>query len=256
VLLPIKYLVKTALYGAVPGGFSYQRQLRALANPNYNIEQDKHPVRLKHNGQTGWKNDSSSIKHRAYSSYDEYKLHQKQKYEEILQLQGGFNNRTVVIWRHRFYKRFHHLDNLLNYDAVILCLGARQGTEVEVLRDLGFSNAYGIDLNPGPNNPYVQPGDFMHLDEENESVDMIYTNSIDHAFELSPFLAENLRVLKSGGLALYDLPRYSGSRNPGAFEAVGWSSEGQIMQLIRQRFERQLLSQVEPKWQWALWQKK
>ena len=88
---------------------------------------------------------------------------------------------------------------------MIVCLGARQGTEVEVLRDLGFQRAIGVDLNPGPANPLVVEGDFHQLDLPDQSVDLVYSNSLDHAFDLNLFFAEAKRVLRPGGYALYDV---------------------------------------------------
>ena len=44
----------------------------------------------------------------------------------------------------------------------MLCLGARLGTEVRALHNLGYF-AIGIDLNPGVDNPYVLMGDFHKL---------------------------------------------------------------------------------------------
>ena len=44
----------------------------------------------------------------------------------------------------------------------VLCLGARLGGEVRAFTAMG-ALSIGIDLNPGPNNAYVLPGDFHHL---------------------------------------------------------------------------------------------
>jgi hypothetical protein len=129
-----------------------------------------------------------------------------------------------------------------------------EGTEVEVLRDLGFKNAYGLDLNPGPHNPFVQQGDFMHLKEADHSIDCLYTNSVDHAFELEAFVKEHVRVLTPTGLALYDLPRYSGSRQPGAFEAIGWNSEEDIISILARFYRQQLQDHHEKKWRWVLFE--
>ncbi len=249
-----KYLLKNTLYTVMPGGFGYYRQLRKLHNPNYNHERDKHPVRVRHNRLSGWSQVKAPIFRRDYANYEEYTVHQAQKFSEILLMYGGFPHLAIVSWRRRFFARFKHLLPLLPKDAVILCLGARQGTEVEVLRDLGFKNAYGIDLNPGPDNPFVVLGDFMHLAEADQSIDCIYTNCVDHAFDLVPFLAEQRRVLKPTGLAIYDLPRYSGTRSPGAFEAIGWSSEKDIMSYLQRSFQKVILSRLEKKWHWILLQ--
>ncbi len=59
----------------------------------------------------------------------------------MLKMKGGFSNWDICEYRLKFYSRFKHLTQLLSRDAVILCSGARQGTEVEVLHDLGFFNA-------------------------------------------------------------------------------------------------------------------
>src|SRR5688572_21496696 len=133
-----KYYVKTVLYGLVPGGFGYYRYLRQYQNPEYNHERDKHPVRTRHNSRSGWKETNGELHQRAYENYNEYRTHQVQKYEEILQTHGGFGNYTIVSWRQKFFRRFQHLTNRVPLDAVIVCLGARQGTEVEVLWDMGF----------------------------------------------------------------------------------------------------------------------
>jgi len=253
-MLAAKYRFKNALYGLTPGSFGYMRRLRAEQVKDYIHERDKHPVRDRHNGTTGWQSDGADIQRREYETYEEYQTHQKQKFTEILKINGGFGNRTVLTWRMRFYRRFRHLTNLLSSDATIICLGARQGTEVEVLHDIGFSNAYGIDLNPGPNNPFVRTGDFMNLQEATDSVDLLYTNCLDHTFDLTKFFAENARVLKQGGYALYDLPRYSDTRSPGAFEAIGWDDEQTVIDSMQNHFEKRVLSAVERKWHWVLWQ--
>lgn len=247
-----KYYVKNLLYGIAPGGYGHYRRLRRYRDPGYSHERDKHPVRQRHNRESGWSSEKNL--RRDYQNYQEYTTHQAQKFNEILSMYGGFPSRTIVTWRRRFFARFKHLLPLLSPAAVILCLGARQGTEVEVLRDLGFTNAYGIDLNPGPDNPYVVAGDFMHLKETNQSIDCIYTNCVDHAFDLAPFLAEHQRVLKPAGLVIYDLPRYSGTRSPGAFEAIGWKSEDEIISKIRRAFKSLLISRAEKKWHWLLLQ--
>ena len=57
----------------------------------------------------------------------------------------------------------------------------------------------GVDLNPGPNNPYVLVGDFHHLQFATRSVDVVYTNVIGHVWDLIALGAEVCRVLKPSG---------------------------------------------------------
>lgn len=245
------YYFKTLLYAVAGSQVGHYHALRRYKNPSYDYQRDRHPVRRRHNAEQGWQ--TPNLK-RQYESYEEYLTHQAQKYQEIIQLYGGFSGYTLLTWRQRFYRRFRYLPSCLPPDALILCLGARQGTEVEVLRDLGFSRAYGIDLNPGPDNPYVEVGDFMHLTEPDGSIDLIYTNSVDHAFDLDNFVAEHRRVLTPNGLAIYDLPRYGGSRRAGAFEAIGWRSEDEVIDRLRASFNTMVRSQQEKKWHWVMLQ--
>ena len=100
---------------------------------------------------------------RDYANYQEYLTHQKLKLDEMVKMKGGFSNFDIFDYRLKFYVRFRPLTKLLPLDAAILCCGARQGTEVDVLRDLGFTKAHGIDLNPGASNPLVSLGDMMKL---------------------------------------------------------------------------------------------
>ena len=208
------------------------RRLKRFCDPNYDHGRDKHPVRNKHHGTEGWMKSTpkDGITYRDYENYDEYVTHQRQKILEIIKAQGGFGLKVILRQRYDFWKRFRDLE--LPCDARILCLGARFGTEVEVLRDLGYINAQGTDLEPGPENPYVVTGDFMAIDAETSSVDMIYSNAVDHAFDLRKFLAEHARVLKPQGLAIYDISMIP----PGPFEAVDWGEARNLYIMMLEPF--------------------
>jgi len=249
-MLPWKYWMNNLRYAVAP---SSNRQLRALQSridPGYVHDRDKHPVRAKHHGGGGWKAETTEgLHYRNYSSYDEYVTHQEQKFSEMLKLKGGFTGREILEYRRRFYRRFRHLPSFLPPSALIVCAGARQGTEVEVLRECGFSRAYGIDLNPGPDNPLVRKGDFMHMENPAASVDLIYSNCLDHAFDLSGFFREHARVLKPEGYALYD---YVLSGGAGAFEAVEWDAEETLFRVLFQSFTTVVHLESEEHWKWVL----
>lgn len=240
----------------MPGGFGYYRALRRYRDHTYVHERDKHTVRRKHFEHEGWgERTPDGLRRRDYASYEEYVVHQQQKLDETLKLRGGFPNDAVYAWRVRFYRRFKHLVGLLPADATIVCAGARTGTEVEVLRDLGFKRAYGIDLNPGPSNPLVRVGDFMHLENETSSVDLVYSNSIDHAFDLEQLFAEHARVIKPDGYVLYELDLGLGrTESTHPFESVVWSHEDVVVQLMLRHFDRLVRAETEPGWKWILLQ--
>jgi SAM-dependent methyltransferase len=246
----LTYLFRNLRYRIAPGSTEIVRRLRREQDPGYVYERDRHPVREKHHGGGGWKEGhAGDLHYRDYASYDEYVAHQQQKFTEMLKLQGGFTGRQILEYRERFYRRFRHLPACLAPDAVIVCAGARQGTEVEVLRDLGFRNAYGIDLNPGPGNPLVRPGDFMKMDNAPGTVDLIYSNCLDHAFDLDGFLREHRRVLKPEGYALYDFVPAGGT---GAFEAVEWDSEEALLKPLLASFRSVVKLESEEHWKWVL----
>ena len=251
----LKFWLKTGLYRFVPGGYGYYRRLHKLRDSNYLWSRDRHSVRDKHNKQGGWKEQKEeNLHYRDYKNYDEYLDHQVQKFDEMLKMKGGFSNQAISNYRCKFFNRFRHLPALLPESASILCAGARQGTEVEVLWDIGFSNAYGIDLNPGPDNKWVRPGDFIHMENEDSSLDMIYCNAIDHAFNLDEFFAEHARVIKPDGYALYDMGIQGGKT--GAFEAVEWESEEEVFLLMLKYFKTVVKVQTEADWKWILLQGK
>jgi SAM-dependent methyltransferase len=247
----VRFWGKTALYRLTPGGFGYYRRLHRYRNPDYDHARDMHSVRRRHNGSTGWgATDDQGLRTRRYESYDEYVAHQREKLEEILKIDGGFSNAVIARYRLKFYRRFRHIVRLLPPSAEILCLGARLGTEVEVLRDLGFANASGIDLNPGPDNALVRVGDFQHLGVPDSSVDLVYSNCLDHAFDLAAFFEEQARVLKPGGYALYDFP-HKNDEGSAPFEAVVWDSDAPILAMMS-RFGEVVHRETEEDWQWFL----
>jgi SAM-dependent methyltransferase len=249
--VPARFWLKTALHRVTPGGYGYYRRLRRLRDPAYDPTRDLHSVRRRHNGSSGWGEAQDGLRKRDYASYDEYVVHQQQKLDETLKLQGGFSNRVIAHYRLKFYRRFRHLVGLLPKSAVIVCLGARLGTEVEVLHDLGFTNAYGVDLNPGPDNPLVRVGDFQQLDIADSTVDLVYTNCVDHAFDLDAFFAEHARVLRPDGYALYELPEVN-SDGPAPFESVVWTSDALILERMLPHFREIVRRERDAGWEWFL----
>jgi SAM-dependent methyltransferase len=249
------FWLRQPLYRWTPGGFGYYRKLRHYADPGYDYERDKHPVRAKHHDAQGLlAPDDEGFVRRDYGSYEEYVEHQRQKLDEILRIGRGFSNAAVTEARSRFYRRFRHLVKLVPQTAVVLCLGARQGTEVEVLRELGFRNASGIDLNPGPGNDLVRVGDFNRLEEADGSVDLVYSNCLDHALDLDAFFAEHARVLKPEGLALYDVHQDYTPGEPAPFEASLWLRREDVLVRALRHFARLQRLQAEPDWTWMLLQ--
>jgi SAM-dependent methyltransferase len=114
----------------------------------------------------------------------------------------------------------------------VLCVGARDGTEVRAFVDQG-AFAVGVDLNPARASPWVVVGDFHRLQYADRSVDVVYTNALDHVFDLERALSEVRRVLKPGGAFLVELglgTSEGGGR--GFYEALSWTSAEQIIERL------------------------
>jgi SAM-dependent methyltransferase len=172
--------------------------------------------------------EGEALARRSYPDYETYLAHQRLKLDAL---------RTSSLLGHD--ERFHAAlsDRLAALGMTlqgrsVLCLAARGGTEVRAFVARG-AFAIGVDLNPGPDNRWVVAGDFHRLQYADASVDVVYTNSLDHAFELDRLLAEARRVLKPGGTLLVELGRGTaegGGR--GFYEALSWERADQLIARI------------------------
>jgi SAM-dependent methyltransferase len=166
---------------------------------------------------------------RTYASYDEYLDHQAAKLGKI----APRLRETEADDLAEFKRRFAGCTALAGARSV-LCLGARLGTEVRALHELGYF-AVGIDLNPGERNPYVLPGDFHRIAFPDGALDAVYTNALDHVFSLEQVVAEVRRLLRPGGVFVADLEL--GSEEgfvPGEYEAVMWRDHQALIERIRE----------------------
>jgi SAM-dependent methyltransferase len=166
---------------------------------------------------------------RSYASYDDYVAHQASKLGKIVHRLRETEDEDYA----EFRRRFEGCAAL--HDArSVLCLGARLGTEVRALHALGHF-AIGIDLNPGEANPYVLPGDFHSIVFPDGSIDALYTNALDHVFDLDKVIGEVRRLLRPGGVLVVDLVQgYGEGYVPGEFEATIWRDRGSFIERIGQ----------------------
>jgi SAM-dependent methyltransferase len=173
-----------------------------------------------------WQQEQGIAK-RHYGSYEEYVTHQAGKLDRIVHRLKETEREDLA----EFTRRFGLCEELAGPNSV-LCLGARLGTEVRAMVDLGHF-AVGIDLNPGENNPLVLPGDFHHLAFADASVDAVYTNVMDHVFDLEKVVSEIVRVLKPGGIFIAELlPGFDEGFVPGEYESSHWQSVDEFSRRI------------------------
>ena len=183
---------------------------------------------------------------RQYPDYETYLEHQKTKFSAL---------RAKSVEGHD--QRFHAAltERLAGMPVEfrgtnVLCLAARQGSEVRAFIDQG-AFAVGIDLNPGRKNRYVVVGDFHDLQFADGSVDYVYTNSLDHAFDLKRILGEVRRVLKADGgfIVEANVSAEEGAAPAGPYEAMVWEGADQLLGVLAEAgFEVESRQAIEKPW--------
>ena len=133
-----------------------------------------------------------------------------------------------------FLNNFQTISAKYQHKKYVLCLAARTGAEVLAFRKLGFF-CIGIDLNFPKDSPYVFYGDFHNLDFPDDTFDVVYSNSLDHSFNINKLVEEAKRVLKKDGLMCFHLQKgieENKKNNLGNYEALGWNHTNYIIQKI------------------------
>lgn len=152
-----------------------------------------------------------TLYYRKYDNYEEYLKHQSAKLKKMLSKK---NKKTKIVWPECFHKRVRyfivHLKPFRRYliKGKVLCLGARTGAEVKAFRRLGFKDSVGIDLNPGKKNKYVIKGDFHYIPFEDNSFPNVFTNVLDHIFDIRRLSKEINRVLVNNGKFLMEIAHF------------------------------------------------
>lgn len=171
-----------------------------------------------------------------YKRYDSYEDYVEEQVATLVLREDYVRQKSERKLRD-FLLDFIRFENHIPQDCKVLCLGARFGEEVKAFRKLGY-DAIGIDLwaNEGD---LVIKGDWNNLPFENE-FDVIYTNSIDHAFDIAEMIQEIKKALKSVGKVIIALDQnhtHAASNekikakfaNPDRYEAVLWNSDKDVI---------------------------
>jgi len=183
-------------------------------------------IRLKY--QRNWvrHNNIQGLKVKQYHSYEDYLAHQPTKMQFLDLQEIDRKLRASIPTR---------VADLPIWDSgtTVLCLGARGGGEVQAFLDLGCF-AVGIDLEPGKKNLYVLYGDFHSIQFPNETVDIVYFNALDHAFDIPKVISEIKRVLKPKGHLVLELPKGSAEgTTPQLWESVWWATLDDVLKLFK-----------------------
>jgi ubiquinone/menaquinone biosynthesis C-methylase UbiE len=131
----------------------------------------------------------------------------------------------------------------LGRNARVLDVGTSTGTNLRMLRDIGFSNVEGLDLNPEAIQycaekglGTVTRGDVTNMPFEDARFDLVLaTDIIEHVDDDSRALSEIARVLKPGGTALITVP---------AFQLL-WGLQDRVAQHKRRYRRPQLIERTQ-----------
>jgi SAM-dependent methyltransferase len=188
---------------------STKKQCRETAEKEFDVNRAGEAVLLAvedvlRKEQKSWKRKGkpkSYVYQKSYERYGNYQKHQASK------MQGGhykIGKDYQEKYRRSLSKRLKILieENRVMSGQSVLCLGARDGTEVQAFLDNGFF-AVGLDLLP-KSYAFVLQGDFQKIPYPDNALDVIFTNSIDHTHDIDQFLSEIQRVLKPMGAFIAD----------------------------------------------------
>jgi SAM-dependent methyltransferase len=145
------------------------------------------------------------IQLRQYKNYDEYIAHQKSKADFGTSLRERLLQ-TGDLWEsdcEGFRENFKPYKDILKDCKNAMCLGARTGMEVFVLREMGVEDAIGIDLVETP--PLVISGDVHDVKFEDKSFDFVFSNIFDHVLMPAKFISEIERISKPNSHCLLHL---------------------------------------------------
>jgi SAM-dependent methyltransferase len=172
------------------------------------------------------------VSFKKYNSYKDYISHQSSKMKNVFSVVNSeYQKKYRKSLGHRL-ERMARKTKRLEKGMSVLCLGARDGTEVKAFQDAGYF-AVGVDLFPvSPS--YVLKGDFQKLPYPESSVDIIFMNCIDHVFDLDRLLKDVVRILKPSGLFLVDFSQIAFPSND-RWASCKWDSLKDIGLYIRKR---------------------
>ena len=182
-----------------------------------------------------WDDVGNGIKQRRYESNKQYLKEQAQK----LKIRPEWAKNTSDGLRFRLGQRLELYADHIPKTGSVLCLGARIGGEVEAFIEHGYFSV-GVDINPGKSNKHVLYGDFHELQFADSSIDIIYTNSLDHVRDLDKVINEVARTLQSGGIFMTENkggtqePGFKGSKSDG-YDCLEWLTLQHLIDYITAR---------------------
>ena len=167
-----------------------------------------------------------------YKKFDNY-----QQYVNLQGIKAHIISDRMLADKKKNIERFVRLieaseDNLIN--EKVLCLGARDGSEVDAFEKKGFKNSIGIDLHPIGSD--VVRGDWHNLPFSNQLFENVFINSVDHCLDLEKLIREIYRVLRNHGILFLVVDQRLNEKrtifekiNGGKYETLFWDDADDLI---------------------------
>jgi len=136
------------------------------------------------------------IKNRHHSTYEDYVEFQKKKTSDPEKRKKWLGDEWETKLQD-FKSEISKISQALDSSKKVLCVGARTGQEVEAFKQLGVEDVIGIDIVPSL--PLVKEGDMNCIDFKDNTFDIVYTNSLEYAYDIKNVISEIERVTKIDG---------------------------------------------------------
>jgi len=130
-----------------------------------------------------------------YKKYSNYLNHQRNKTNDPKKIKKWLGEEWEIKYN-GFREIFERNKKFTLHKKNAICLGSRTGQEVKALIDLGI-DAIGLDLVAFP--PYTIKGDIHNIEKNSNSIELIFTNIMDHSLYPEKFCSEMERICKKGG---------------------------------------------------------
>jgi SAM-dependent methyltransferase len=166
---------------------------------------------------------------RKYKDTAEYLSHQKSKLKIVKNVLDDSYEERVTSFMEEF-----SLAKVQKTQSV-LCLGSRDGAEVDAVRRMG-ALGIGIDLEYPSQSPFVHYGNFHEIPYPENCFDFVYTNTLDHLEDPSVLFAEIKKVLKPSGQFIGRILKGvdEGFNLKGSHESFVWKTKDQLINLIEE----------------------
>ena len=127
-------------------------------------------------------------------------------------------------------------------DGAVLCVGCRNGLELDRFRARGFDDVVGIDV--FSNRPDIRVMDMHDIAFPDDSFDVVYaSHSLEHSFDVERVAGELTRVARDGAVIGVEVPVRA---QASAADRVVFSGLDELRAVFGGRVSEELLAEEQP----------